>query len=251
MANDRLRSAIIAAGLTVQDLSQTIEVDPKTIDRWVTGARLPHAVNRQRLAVALGADEGYLWPDALSDSQIQSASMSELIAVYPSRPMIPTNEWERLLAGSRESIDILAFAGSFLHDTLPNFHEDLLARATGGVRVRLLFGDPDSVAVAVRGDEEGIGTSLADRCRLSWKYYRRLIDVPNIEGRMHRNTLYASMFRFDEDLLINHHLFGAAASHSPVHHLHRLPTGRLFSTAMASFERVWDGARRVSAEDLA
>lgn len=103
----------------------------------------------------------------------------------------------------------------------------------------------------MRGEEEGIGSSLADRCRLSWKYFRGLIDQPNIEARMHSNTLYASMFRFDDDLLINHHLFGAAASHSPVQHLRRLPTGRLFSGAITSLERVWATARSVAAEDLA
>ena len=59
------------------------------------------------------------------------------------------------------------------------------------------------------------------------------------------------MFRFDDDLLINQHLFGAAASHSPVQHLHRLPAGRLFSNGLASLERVWDGARAVSASDVA
>ncbi|GAA4117790.1 XRE family transcriptional regulator [Knoellia locipacati] len=250
MVNDRLKSAIRSAGLTSQELSERIQVDPKTIDRWVASGRQPHAANRRRLALALGADEDFLWPNALSDSQIQEVSQSELVHIYTSRAMIPVAAWETMLANTSESLDVLAFAASFLHDALPNLHDDLRDRASAGVRVRLLLADPDSEAVAVRGEEEHIGSSLAERCRLSWKYFRPLLDVPNVEARMHSSTLYASMFRFDDDLLLNHHLLGAPASQSSVQHLHRLPAGRLFGNAVASLERAWHGARPVTGTEL-
>lgn len=89
----------------------------------------------------------------------------------------------------------------------------------------------------LRGDDEGIGSSLADRCRLTWKYLGPLLGVPEIEARAHGTTLYCSVFRFDDELLANHHLLGAPASHSPVLHIRRLVGGRLFDQHLKSFDR--------------
>jgi hypothetical protein len=47
---------------------------------------------------------------------------------------------------------------------------------------------------------------------------------------------------FDDDMLVNAHVYGAPAAHSPVLHLRRLPGGRLFDHYQASFERVWEQA---------
>lgn len=239
MANDRLRSALASAGMTSIQLGDRIEVDPKTVDRWISNGRMPHRSNRQRVAAALGQDEAYLWPEAFSDASASRASQAEVIGVYPNRGSIPTALWQSLFDGAVESIDIVAFAASFLHDTMPDLDEQLLEKARAGVRVRLAFGDPDCAAVALRGDDEGIGPSLADRCRLTWKYLKPLLNVPEIEIRAHGTTLYCSMFRFDGDLLANHHLFGAAANHSPVLHVRRLVGGRLFDHYLKSFERAW------------
>ena len=60
--------------------------------------------------------------------------------IYASRGSIPTEKWVSLIDGAQERIDILAFAGSFLHDALPNFVERLKDRAAAGVQVSLLVG---------------------------------------------------------------------------------------------------------------
>ncbi len=44
-------------------------------------------------------------------------------------------------------------------------------------------------------------------------------------------------------MLVNTHVYGAPASHSPVIHFRRLAGGRLFTHYLSSFERVWEGAR--------
>lgn len=251
MGNERLRSAISGAGMTVQQLSERILVDPKTIDRWVTNGRVPHRTNRQQVAAALGVNESYLWPDALSDNRIQASSRAELLDLHPSRGSVPTAVWESLIANAREHIDILAFAASFLHDTIPDLSGTLSSKAGDGTRIRILLGDPESSAVALRGEEEGIGESLADRCRLSWKYVRPLLTVNGIEGRSHGSAVYASIFRFDDDILVNHHLYGAPACNSPVAHLRRIDGGRLADSVMASFERTWDAARPMAERDVA
>jgi hypothetical protein len=228
MTNDRLRSALASAGMTSTELGARIEVDAKTVDRWIAHGRVPHRSNRQRVASALAQDESYLWPDAFGESYTSAASRAEVITVYPNRGSIPNSLWHSLFDNVTESIDVLAFAASFLHDTLADVDEMLIAKARAGVRVRLVFGDPNSEAVRIRGVEEGIGESLAERCRLTWKYLEPVLAEPEVSVRAHATTLYCSMFRFDNDLLANHHLLGAPANHSPVLHMRRLVGGRLF-----------------------
>ena len=58
--------------------------------------------------------------------------------------------------------------------------------------------------------------------------------------RLHDTTLYNSIFRFDDDVLVNMHAYGAVASKSPVMHVRRIEGGRLFAHYMESFERVWN-----------
>lgn len=122
---------------------------------------------------------------------------------------------------------------------MPGFTDLLADRARAGVRVRLLFGDPESEAVALRGEEEGIGGLLGSRCALSWRYLQPYFDVPGIEARKHGATLYNSLFRFDDTVLVNAHAYGAPASHSPVLHIQRVPGGRLFSHYLTSFDCIW------------
>ena len=242
MSNERLRGAIISAGLNLQDFSERVGVDPKTVERWITKDRTPHRTHRLNAAAVLGKSDGFLWPATESDTRSLSASQAELLSLYPNRGCVQPDVWTGLIDQSAEAIDLLAFAASFFHDSIPDFASRLAERANAGVRVRLLFGDPSSEVVALRGREEGIGGLMSARCELTWNYLDRILQTPGIQARQHDTTLYASIFRFDETLLANVHAYGASASHSPVLHLNRIPGGRLFAHYMDSFERVWDSA---------
>jgi hypothetical protein len=55
----------------------------------------------------------------------------------------------------------------------------------------------------------------------------------------HRTTLYNSIYRFDDEMLVNTHLYGVPAAYAPMLHLRRLPGGDLFDTYATSFQRVW------------
>lgn len=241
--NERLRAAITDAALTSEGLGEALGVDPKTIERWISTGRTPHRRHRQAAGVALGKDEHYLWPAALSDARAEAASAAEVVAVHPNRGSVPPGTWQALLREANESIDMLAFAATFLHDTIPDFDDLIAQRAKAGTRIRLLFGDPDSNAVALRGEEEGIADSLAARCRMTWRYLKPLLGHPGVEARAHDRTLYSSIFRFDDQLFANHHAYGAPANHSPVVHLHRIAGGRMFDHQITAFEKVWDSAR--------
>jgi hypothetical protein len=73
-------------------------------------------------------------------------------------------------------------------------------------------------------------------------YLQDAFSAPGVELRFHATTLYNSIYRFDDDMLVNIHVYGAPAAHSPVLHLRRLPGGQLFDHYQASFERVWEQA---------
>jgi transcriptional regulator with XRE-family HTH domain len=248
MANERLRRAIQHAGLRLDDVAEQVEIDVKTAERWITKGRLPHARNRARTAQLLGVDELELWPEAAEGRNGRSASDGELVRLYAHRGAVPHDRWYELLEATSERLDVLVHAGLFLPDGRSDLAALVRRKAEDGVQVRLLYGDPDSDAVALRGAEEGIGDGLAARIRLVLVYMREALEVPGVSARLHRATLYNSLYRFDDDLLVNTHAYGMPAGQSPVLHLRRLPGGSLFDHYMASFERVWDTAQPVKGE---
>ncbi|ASW56107.1 helix-turn-helix transcriptional regulator [Plantactinospora sp. KBS50] len=63
--NSVLRAALAEAGETAESLAERVGVDPKTVARWVTPGRIPHARHRFAAAEALGQDVADLWPDVL------------------------------------------------------------------------------------------------------------------------------------------------------------------------------------------
>src|SRR5207247_4239298 len=94
-----------------------------------------------------------------------------------------------------------------------------------GRRDPAAVGDPECDAVARRGDEEQVGDAVAARIRLSLTYLRPLLEVPGVDFRVHDRTLYSSILRFDDDMLVNLHTYGASAAQSPVMHVRRSPAG--------------------------
>ena len=165
--------------------------------------------------------------------------------LYPTRGAVPYPLWLSLFSDAKERIDVLAYAGLFLLDTHPELAQLIADRARSGVAVRLLLGDPDSDAVHRRGEEEGIGEGMAERCRLALRYLDPALSDPRVELRLHDTTLYNSIYRGDDVALVNQHMYGAGAPANPVLHLQRVPGGQIFSAYEASFDRVWQGAKAV------
>lgn len=123
----------------------------------------------------------------------------------------------------------------------------LRRKAGAGVRVRLLFGDRDSAAVVRRSLEEGIGEgTISAKIDHALASFRPLADVAGVTIRVHGTTLYNSVYRFDDEMIVNSHVFGKIAAHAPAFHLRRLRAGDLFTVYEDSFAAVWDGARPVT-----
>jgi hypothetical protein len=108
--------------------------------------------------------------------------------------------------------------------------------------VRLLLADPDWPRIAERGAEEGIGTAVAARVQNALALFRPLLETEGVQARQHETVLYNSIFRADDEMLINPQVHGIAAAYAPVLHLRHAEPGGMFTTYTDSFERVWTEA---------
>ena len=154
MANDRLRTAMLAAGLTVDEMAAKVEVDPKTVERWINQEqRVPHRSTRHKLTKLLGVNEGDLWP-SLAKGPRPASTESELVYLYPSRSAITGATWEELIHGTGQQMDVLVFSGAFLVEQY-NLVSIIQTKAAEGVRFRLLVGDEKAPAVIQRAIDEG------------------------------------------------------------------------------------------------
>lgn len=240
--NERLRSVLAQRGVSPESLAAACEVDPKTVGRWLSG-RVPHPRHRFKAAQQLRVEETFLWPAPQPRTGRSATAGTELVGTYANRASVPREMWLGLLQEAETQIDVLVFSGTFFAQSNPHVAKMLAERAVAGVRVRLCFGDPSGHAVAIRGREEGIGDTLAAKIRASLTYYRPLPAVAGCEVRLHDTTLYNSLFRYDDDLLLNPHVWGQPASANPLLHLQRVDTSGWFDNYAQSFEAVWESSK--------
>ena len=240
MPNERLRAALLEHGITPAVIGEEMGVDQKTVERWIAG-RAPYRKHRYALAARLGMDEAYLWPDALPRELVGAASEAELLAVYPHRWEAPRDVWGQLFTAAEREIGILVYSGLFLAEDA-GMQKILAGKASAGVRVRVLLGDPDSPQVADRGADEGMDDAMAAKIRNALVLYRQLRGAEGAEFRFHQTILYNSIYRADDQLLVNTHIYGVAAANAPVWHLRKVAGGEIATTYLDSFERVWETA---------
>jgi transcriptional regulator with XRE-family HTH domain len=241
MRNERLRALMLERGCTLDQLAEAVHVDAKTVERWITKGRVPYRKHRFDVATFLGVDEAYIWPGALGKDEIAAVSQSEVVAMWPHRWAVPRDTWGHFFAKAEREIGALVYSGMFMAEDI-GVHKLFAERARAGVRVRLLLGDPDSPHVAERGATEGIDETMAALVRTSTKLFSKLLAEPGVELRLHSTVLYNSIYRVDDQLLVNTHIYGVMANNAPVFHLRKIPGGEMANMYIESFERVWDGA---------
>ncbi|WP_406197493.1 helix-turn-helix domain-containing protein [Streptomyces europaeiscabiei] len=244
MPNERLRAAMAAGGWTYNALADKVEVDPKSVERWVNLGRTPRRATAMLAAETLGEDVHALWPSLRQARPARAVSL-ELVALYDQRADVPVSTFVDMLTQARERIDVLVYAAVFLHEAYPRLNELLKERADEGCAIRIALGDADSSNVQERGEEEKFGHGIQSRCRLALMHYRPLVGVPGIEVRTHATTLYNSIYRADDQVLVNAHVWGVNAFGAPVWHLRRSRAGGMFDTYADSFDAVWTTATPV------
>ncbi len=237
MVNERLRRAMMRAGYDPASLAEAVGVSTKSAERWLGGEVTPYPRTRFRVAAAVQEDESYLWPGAVDNASLLGA---ELVATYPRRTDVPRDLWTELLRSAERNVDLLAYAGLFLTEEHPDWIPLLKRKAQHGARVRILLGNPRGSQVVKRDAEREIGGGVSGRVLAVLAHYSAIKDLVSI--RLHDTPLYNSVYRFDDDMLINVHVYGLLAAYTPVFRIRRID-GQYFSTYMESFERVWAGSR--------
>ena len=235
--NELLRRVMLQAGLREDDLAARLGVDPKTVRRWLNG-RVPYPHNRAAIAALLGAEEADLWPGA-SGTLTARVRPDELGTVYPHRWAVPREVWIRFFSSAEREIAILAYSALFLAEDR-GILRLLAEKGRAGVNIRIALGDPESSHAAQRGED--IGDAMSAKIRKALTLYRSVAEPENVEIRLHETVLYSSIYRADDQLLINQHAYGILAVHAPVFCLRDTGSGEMTALYRDTFERVWAGA---------
>jgi transcriptional regulator with XRE-family HTH domain len=236
--NENLRRAMLRARLSEEDVAARLQVDPKTVRRWLEG-RVPYLRHRWVLASLLDADEANLWPEIHPATGPRSRP-AEIRAVYPHRQAMPAQAWQSLFRTARHEIGILARTGLFLAKE-PGVLDVLAERARPGVRVRICVRNLDTSIAAECASEEFTDEEDVAGVREALALFGGLRQN-GAEIRLHRAILYSSIYRADNQLLVTQHMYGISSEREPVLYLQSAAAGDMATTYLDVFERIWASA---------
>jgi transcriptional regulator with XRE-family HTH domain len=234
--NETLCRALLRARLTEEDRAAELQVDPKTVRRWLEG-RVPYPRHRWALAALLGVDEADLWPQLRAHRSLPG----EIRAIYPHLDRVPREVWLSLFGPARHEIGVLAFGG-LAHLDDREVMGLVAARAGLGARVRFCLADLN----VPEGGKPGAvqrGGAVAEQLRSALALDLPLPGAGEVLIRVHGGALYQSIYRADGQLLVAQHAYGASPARAPVLHLQRAESGDLAAAYLESFERAWAKAR--------
>ena len=226
MPNERLRATLLERGITPAALGDELGVDHKTVERWIAG-RLPYRRHRYAVAARLGVDEAYLWPDALSREQVARGLGQRDPGGLPAPLGSPARRLGAAVHRGRAGNRRYSSTPGCSSPRTPGVQKILADKARAGVRIRVLLGDPDSPQVAERGADEGIDEAMAAKIRNVLILYRPLRAIEGAEFRLHQTILYNSIYRGDDQLLVNTHVHGLPAARAPLWHLRKIAGGEI------------------------
>jgi hypothetical protein len=167
------------------------------------------------------------------------------VTLYPHRSEVPRHLWLDLLTQATRRVWLYANASLFLPEDNPDSIGIIRRKAEGGADVRILMADPDSELCARRGVEEQLFDAIPARVRMALSYYAPLAGVTGVDFRLQSETLYNSIFVYDDEMLVNQHVYGMYGYMAPILHLRRMDGGDFFDMYVRSFDRVWEVSRPV------
>jgi transcriptional regulator with XRE-family HTH domain len=237
--NETLRRALLRARLSEDDVAARLQVDPKTVRRWLEG-RVPYPRHRWALTSLLDADEADLWPEVRAAIAARSRP-AEIRAVYPNRDALPRDAWLSLFGSAEWEIGILACSGLFLAQE-PGVLDLLADRARAGVRVRICLRDPDGQLTTERSTAASASNSAAAGIREALATFGQLRENGTVEIRLHRAVMYNSIYQADDQLLVSQHAYGISDERAPLLYLRAADDGDLIATYFDVFGRIWTDA---------
>jgi transcriptional regulator with XRE-family HTH domain len=214
LENEHLRTAITRAGLTLEEFADIVQVDVKTVQRWLAGRTAPYPRNRARVAGALDTTEHALWPNAVapptgSPERGQPIPMAtDVVAGYG-------------YATDRDApnpVDVLRSAAERIELVLPNVTPDivdlLLAKADEGCRARVIVENPAGQLEPLLGSDG--------------------IDIHASRGGKHYG-----LYRADEQMLLSLRRIGVLREAPPVILIQRRTSAGLFDRLADEFDERW------------
>jgi transcriptional regulator with XRE-family HTH domain len=176
--NETLCRALLQARLSDEDVAARLEVDPKTVRRWLEG-RVPYLRHRWALSLLVGMDESDLWPELV----FARSRPGEVVAIYPHRDSVPSETWLNLFGSASREAGILADSDFPLAEDSAIL--DVLAkRARSGVRVRVCLAN-----LAVAGASEGESVQRGEK----WSASGIRDALGTAEFRLHKIQSYNSI----------------------------------------------------------
>jgi lambda repressor-like predicted transcriptional regulator len=242
MSNERLRSAMSSAGLSIEAVARSAEVDPKTVQRWLAG-RIPHPRHRWAVAEQLHEHAEFLWPNVRHEAADGLGDAAEIMAAFPHRSQAGAARWWKLITQAERQIDLLGYTLYFLPQQHPELVDVLLEKCARGCQVRIAIADPESEHVRRRDEEEQEPITLVARIHSSLRAFGPVSECPAAELRFQDVPLYNSVFRFDDQMFVTPMLYATPGHLAPLLHLRRLGPNGLFSRFAGHFEAIWPTAR--------
>jgi hypothetical protein len=215
VANDKLRAALQGAGLAPDDLAQIVQVDVRTVRRWLSGST-PYPRQRGKVARALDLTEHDLWPEIATTppSRTRAGQPTDLLAGYATASDLAAPDWKALMRDATNRIELLGDTLLPILDT-PGVPNLLAAKATHECEIRILVAYP--------------GRHLAP-----------LLDQPGIAIRVLEAPAHQTTYRFDEQLLLTLHTHDRDADQAPLLHLRRAAPGGLFDRFAEHYQYLWE-----------
>lgn len=244
MTNERLHTAFKRAGLTAEAVARKAEVDPKTVQKWLTG-RTPHPRHRWSVSTLVDESEEFLWPDAIRQHGDGLSAAAEIVEAFPHRANVDSARWRGVTGQAGRQIDMLGYTLFFLPQQIPELVSVLLAKCESGCRLRLVMADPNCEQVRLRDVEEQEPITIVARIQTSLRAFEPLLACPNAEARFQTAPLYNSVYRFDDEMFVTPHLYATPGHSAPLLHLRRLGPNGIFSRFASHFEALWSDCKPI------
>jgi transcriptional regulator with XRE-family HTH domain len=234
--NETMCRALLRARLTEEDVAARLQVDPKTVRRWLEG-RMPYLRHRWAIAAMLGVDETDLWP------QLRTARTrpEEVLAIYPHRDAVPQDVWLRLFSSAQREIGILDDADMPIAAD-PPIAAVLADRARSGVKMRICLRDTNTHAGAQGAVCPDGGNASDVRVDEALTVYAPLRAKGEVEIRLHRGVVYNSIYYGDDHMLVSQHVYGTPIKSAPVLRLQRAEDSDMAAAFTKAFEAAWAAA---------
>ena len=204
----------------------------KTVQRWL-GGRTPRPRHRAKIADAVDREEHELWPDVAVPAR-QSDDRRELAGIYAHAGDLRVPDWQTLLQGAREHIDLLDYTLGEIVGS-PGVTDVLTQKADAGCRIRVMIAHPKSIWVTSVAQQLGQRepdadghTTLDREIGLARGHVEPLIGHQGIQLRTFWAERTNTILRFDDQMLVTLHLYAEPGPRAPLLHLQRFGDDGLF-----------------------